>query len=57
MLVLTITIMLAGGSIFFSYKPPTEANRAIVEMFGSALRDGWIMAVSYYFGASHKREV
>jgi hypothetical protein len=57
MLVLTITVMLSGGAVFFSFYPPTEANRAIVEMFGSALRDGWIMAVSYYFGASHKREV
>jgi hypothetical protein len=52
-LALGITGTLAGGIVFFSFEPPTEANKAVVEMCASALRDGWIMMVAYYFGASH----
>lgn len=52
-LAIGITVALVAGAGWFSLYPPTEANRSLVEMFGSALRDGWIMMIAYYFGASH----
>lgn len=54
-LAISFTVGLFGGAIWFNAHPPTQDGKVVVEMLMSALRDGWLMAVAYYYGAMNRQ--
>jgi len=54
-LVFVITALLAVDLWYFNTHPPHADIQTLVQDVTTALRDGWIMAIAYYFGSSYRR--
>lgn len=53
-LAISISIAMISSMVYFNISPPVEASKSLIDDVMTALRDGWLVIMAYYFGSSNR---